>query len=90
MKIREVVLNKEASVVVQTRNKTSSLIHTFNGVPRGARYEISVITSAKGAIPANITASAHPLTAPKLMSVYPEKNGSYVVMWREVRDVQEK
>lgn len=83
-------MNKEASVVVQTRNKTSSLVHTFSGIPRGARYEISVVSSVQGAVPANLTASAHPLTAPKLMSVYPEKNGSYVVMWKEVRDVQEK
>lgn len=90
MKIREVVLNKLSTVSVSSGNNASSLVHTFHEVPRGARYEISVTTSVQGSAAANITASSHPLPAPRLMSVYPEKNGSYVVMWKEVRDVQEK
>lgn len=65
----------------------SSLIHTFHGIPRGAKYEISVATDARAAVPANITAAANPLPAPRLMSIYPEKNGSYVVMWKEVKDM---
>ena len=28
-----------------------------------------------------------PLPAPRLMSIYPEKNGSYVVAWKEVKDM---
>lgn len=88
--IREVILNKLSTVKVPSKNNSSSLIHTFHEVPRGAKYEISVMTTLFGSAPANITASSHPLPAPRLMSVYPEKNGSYVVMWKEVRDVQEK
>lgn len=85
IKIREVVLDKTSHVRVASGNN-SSLVHTFGGVPRGARYEINITTAAKGSVAANITASAHPLPAPKLMSVYPEKNGSYVVMWKEIRE----
>lgn len=85
IKIREVSLDKTAHVKFSSNNK-AKLVHTFKGVPRGAKYEISITTAAKGSIPANITASAHPLPAPKLMSVYPEKNGSYVVMWKEIRE----
>lgn len=65
----------------------STLIHTLSGIPRGAKYEISVSTDVKGASSANITAAANPLPAPRLMSIYPEKNGSYVVVWKEVKDM---
>lgn len=84
--MREVVLNETTHVTVKS-GSNSSLIHTFHGVPRGAKYDISVATDAKGAIPANITAAASPLPAPRLMSIYPEKNGSYVVVWKEVKDM---
>jgi hypothetical protein len=84
--MREVVLNETAHVKIDSKTN-STLIHTFSGIPRGAKYEISVSTDARGAIPANITASANPLPAPRLMSIYPEKNGSYVVVWKEVKDM---
>jgi hypothetical protein len=83
--MREVVLNKSTHVKIDSKTN-STLIHTFSGIPRGAKYEISVSTDARGAVPANIVASASPLPAPRLMSIYPEKNGSYVVMWKEVKD----
>lgn len=84
--MREVVLNQTTHVKVNSAGN-ASLIHTFHGIPRGAKYEISVATDAKNAIPANITAAAAPLPAPRLMSIYPEKNGSYVVVWKEVKDM---
>lgn len=84
--MREVVLNKPTHVKVDSKTN-SSITHTFHGIPRGAKYEISVSTDAKNAIPANITATASPLPAPRLMSIYPEKNGSYVVMWKEVKNM---
>lgn len=84
--MREVVLNVPVSVKVDSKTN-SSITHTFHNIPRGAKYEISVATDAKNAIPANITATASPLPAPRLMSIYPEKNGSYVVMWKEVKNL---
>jgi hypothetical protein len=84
--MREVVLNQTTHVRVESKSN-SSLVHTFRGIPRGAKYEITVATDAKGATPANITAAANPLPAPRLMSIYPEKNGSYVVVWKEVKDM---
>lgn len=85
--MREVVLNVPSHVKVFSKSN-STLIHTFHGIPRGAKYEISVSTDVKGAETANITASSTPLPAPRLMSIYPEKNGSYVVFWKEVKDVE--
>lgn len=84
--MREVVLNQTSHVKVDSKTN-STLVHTFHGIPRGAKYEISVSTDATGAIAANMTAAANPLPAPRLMSIYPEKNGSYVVVWKEVKDM---
>lgn len=86
IKMRELVLNHTTQVRVKS-GLNSTLVHTFHGVPRGAKYEIHVATDAQGAVPANITAAASPLPAPRLMSIYPEKNGSYVVVWKEVKDM---
>jgi hypothetical protein len=83
------VLNNESHFKVESK-QNSSLIRTLTGIPRGAKYEISVATDTVGAVPANITAAATPLPAPRLMSIYPEKNGSYVVVWKEVKDANEK
>lgn len=86
MSVREVVLNQTSHIKIDSRGN-STLVHTFSGIPRGAKYEITVATDARGAIPANITAEAEPLPAPRLMSIYPEKNGSYVVVWKEIKDM---
>lgn len=61
--------------------------HTFHDIPRGAKYEVSVATDVKDSTNVNITATAMPLPAPRLMSIYPEKNGSYVVAWKDVKDM---
>lgn len=80
------MLNKSSHVKIPSKTN-STLIHTYTGIPRGAKYEISVSTDARNAIAANITAAANPLPAPRLMSIYPEKNGSYVVVWKEVKNM---
>jgi sortilin-related receptor len=83
--MREVVLNQTIKIKVVSNETTLS--HTFHDIPRGAKYEISVQTDVHDSIKANITAAAMPLPAPRLMSIYPEKNGSYVVFWKEVKDM---
>lgn len=80
------MLNQSSHITIYSKSNTS-LIHTFTGIPRGGKYEISVAADTQGAVPANITAAANPLPAPRLMSIYPEKNGSYVVVWKEVKDM---
>lgn len=84
--MKEVVLNQTTHVRVDA-NGNSTIRHTFHDIPRGAKYIISVSTDAKDALNSNITATAMPLPAPRLMSIYPEKNGSYVVAWKEVKDM---
>lgn len=84
--MREVVLNRTTHVKVESKSN-ETLRHTFHEIPRGAKYEISVATDVKDSIKASIIAAAMPLPAPRLMSIYPEKNGSYVVAWREVKDM---
>lgn len=87
--VRELVLNHTALVSKQSRpNETNEYI--LSGVPQGAQYEISVSTDAKNSIAANITANSVPLPVPQLMSVHSEKNGSYVVTWRDIKGFHEK
>jgi hypothetical protein len=85
--MREVVLNRTTHVKVESKTN-ETLRHTFHEIPRGAKYEVSVATDVKDSIKATIIAPAQSLPAPRLMSIYPEKNGSYVVAWREVKDMQ--
>ena len=83
------MLNHTALVSKQTRpNETNEYI--LSGVPQGAKYEISVSTDAKNSIAANISANAVPLPVPQLMSVRFEKNGSYIVTWRDIKGFHEK
>ena len=84
--MREVVRNETTHVKVSS-STNATLYHTFSEVPRGAKYEISVATDVRNSMASNITATAMPLPAPRLMSIYPEKNGSYVVAWKEVKDM---
>lgn len=86
--MKELVLNKTSHVEIKSdSNKT--LTHSFGGIRRGGRYEICVATNSPNAVPANITALAQPLPAPSQLKVYPEKNGSYVVFWKEITDFKE-
>lgn len=84
--MREVVRNQTTHVKVLSASN-ATVRHTFHDIPRGAKYEISVATDVRNSINSNITAAAMPLPAPRLMSIYPEKNGSYVVAWKEVKDM---
>jgi hypothetical protein len=84
--MREVVLNQTTHVKV-TSTTNATIRHIFHDIPRGAKYEIGVATDVKDSQGAAIIATAMPLPTPRLKSIYPEKNGSYFVEWREVKDM---
>lgn len=58
--------------------------HVFNDIPNGASYLVKVSTSVLGAQAAEQIVNAPPLPMPTQLKVFPEKNGSYVVLWKEV------
>lgn len=84
----------QISVAERTLNVTSvvelkpsynrSLTHSFSSIPDGASYDINVSTAVPGAKPATQLVFASPLPVPTQLKVFPEKNGSYVVLWKEV------
>lgn len=87
------IVSFKISVTERTLNKTSivermasfnrTLSHIFHGIPDGASYDIKVSTSVSDAQPAQMLVFAPPLPMPTQLKVFPEKNGSYVVAWRE-------
>lgn len=81
--MRERTLNK-TSVVELRASFNRSLSHIFTGIHDGASYDVSVSTSVPGAQPAQQLAFAPPLPMPTQLKVFPEKNGSYVVLWKEI------
>lgn len=89
IKVKELVLNRTSKVVIKS-NDNKTLSHTFEGIPLGAKYEISVQTNTVNSVPANITVNALPLPAPAHLKIYPEKNGTFVVFWRELKEDMKK
>uniref|UniRef100_A0A336LRR7 Sortilin-related receptor n=1 Tax=Culicoides sonorensis TaxID=179676 RepID=A0A336LRR7_CULSO len=87
--IREHILNKTNHVTVQpTPNRT--LVHNFAGIPKGSHYTVTVAINTDKAKPAVAEVSADPLPAPTQLRVWPEKNGSYSVHWKELDFHDEK
>lgn len=86
--IRELILNKTSRVVLKpSDNKTLS--HIFTGIPQGAEYEVHVAVNSILAEPAILFVHARPLPSPRQLVVWPEKNGTHVVYWKTVDDVQD-
>lgn len=67
-----------------------TLSHVFTGIPDGAVYDLSVSTSVPGAEPAKQVVFAQPLPMPTQLKVFPEKNGSYVVIWKDNLDFKQE
>jgi hypothetical protein len=76
--------------VVVKSNGNQTLSHTFEGIPLGAKYEISVGTNTPNSAPAYISVNAPPLPAPTQLRVFPERNGTFVIIWKEVEDTLKK
>lgn len=82
-------MNRTSRVIIKS-NDNKTLSHTFEGIPLGAKYEISVETNTANAVPANISVNAVPLPAPTQLKVYPEKNGTHIVFWKDVKEDMKK
>ncbi|XP_001688250.2 sortilin-related receptor [Anopheles gambiae] len=86
--VRELTLNKTSVVTVQpSSNKT--MVHVFRQIPKGAAYEISVSTDIPNAQAVRMVAYSAPLPAPDQLQVWPERNGTYVVFWKAVKDFKD-
>lgn len=82
--ITELTLNK--SKTVELKKKGNQLLwHTFDGIPKGAVYNISLSSRGKNAESSVLKIYAPPLPAPRQLKVYPEKNNTYVIYWHEVQ-----
>lgn len=64
--------------------------HTFSNIHNGAIFNVSISTKSKNAQSVVQKVYAPALPAPRQLTVYPEKNGTYVVYWKEVTNLKEE
>lgn len=80
-------LTQNRTAAVELKRKGEKLLsHKFKDIPDGAVYNLNISTSAKNAEPVSLKVHAPPLPAVRQLKVIPEKNGTFVVFWREVND----
>lgn len=60
------------------------MTHKFIKIPNGAVFNVSVKTKSKTSQAVVQKVYAPALPAPRQLKVYPEKNGTYVIYWKEV------
>jgi hypothetical protein len=84
--IRETTLNGKPITIqlMSTKNKTMS--HTLAGIQDGAKYVVTVSTNRPEAETVTVFCEARQLPTPRRLTVWPEKNGSFVVYWKEIED----
>jgi len=82
--ITEVNLNKSTSIMLLPTSKTD--LHHWFVVHYGGHYRVTVQTNSSTAIPAKpVEYLAPPIQPPHQLQVLPERNGSYIVYWKEGR-----
>ena len=82
-------MNKTTTVEIKpSSNKTLS--HTFYNISRGAVYEVGVSTNIYGAKSVSTVVDAPKLPTPKELRVWLEKNGTYVVYWKNAQDIHDE
>jgi hypothetical protein len=80
--VTELNLNISSSVTLLPTNKTE-LSHWFV-VHYGGHYRVTVQTESDAAIPTKpVEYVAPPIEPPHQLQVLPERNGSYIVYWKE-------
>lgn len=86
--LHELTHNTTSTVVVKSPG-TKVMEHQFTNIQPGAVFNVSVATKAPGAIPMAQKVFADELDAPRQLKVYPERNGTLVIYWRELNHIDE-
>lgn len=84
--LTELTFNTTAMVELTHLAKNHTMEHKFLGIKDGAVFNVSVSSPGKTAIPVVQKVYAPALPSPRQLKVYPEKNGTYVVYWKEIAD----
>lgn len=85
IKVTELTFNTTSTTAMKPTS-SKNLTHSFEKIDDGAVFDVSIATDAKGAEWATRRVYAPPLSPPKQLKVWPEKNGTYVVYWKEEED----
>lgn len=81
--ITELTYNKSAIVELKgSENKV--MMHKFKSIEDGSVFDVTLSTNSKDAEPYVKRIYAPKLHSPRQLKVWPEKNGTYVVYWKEV------
>lgn len=80
--VTEITYNKSAVVELKSRDKV--MMHKFEPIEDGSVFDVSISSSSKGAVPYVRRVYAAPLPPPRQLKVWPEKNGTYIVYWKDI------
>lgn len=83
--VTEITFNT-TSIIELKPSKSKVILHKFHKIEDGSVLDISIATSAKNAEWATRRVYAPALPSPTQLKVWPEKNGTYVVYWKEEDD----
>ena len=61
-----------------------TLSHYVNDIKYGSIFNVSVAASIMNSEPAKVVVSAPALQGPRQLKVWPERNGTFVVYWKEL------